>query len=201
MVMPASRQYRAEMFFRKRAVALGDGGFTSLSPLYPKSTFKDSIDILEKYFGDENISGEFFKFSFFGCLFEGELMRLPSQGMLRFKQHGGEQYISMSLLVRAHNVLFIPDELLHNIYGVKRIGGTERLGDDIGRIECILACQMILDEHDFYLYGRKADIIKMRNGQIKKALFFKSNFKGYEGYADEVIEKNRKFILGDKSFS
>ena len=194
IVMPATREYPAEIFYGKSQAALGCGDFNSLSPLDPESTFTSSTHILERYFGNENISGEFFKFSFLGCLFDGGLIRHPPRSVLRFGQHGFEQYISMSLLVSALNVLSIPDELLYNIYGAERLGGTERLGDDLGRIECILACQMILDEHDFYLSSRKVDIVKMRKSQIQKAIYFKSNFTGYEGYADEIIAKNKKYI-------
>jgi len=193
IVMPATRNYLAENF-SKDSLGFDQVNYVSLMPLFARPSLTTSIDVLERYFGTENISGDFYKFSFWGCLFDGALMRSPSRGGMRFFQHGFEQFFSMSLLIRANNVKFIPDEIIYNITGVERLGGTKRESGDLGRIECIMAAQMILEEYDFYLYGRKANIIKMRQAQIEKAIYFKKHFTGYDFYADSIIEMNRNYL-------
>jgi hypothetical protein len=60
-------------------------------------------------------------------------------------------------------------------------------------MECIQACQMILEENDFFLVAKGMDIKRLRMNQIEKAIFFKKHFFGFEKYADDIINKNKFF--------
>jgi hypothetical protein len=154
----------------------------------------DAHEILFRFFGSENLKGEFGNFSFFGALFNGELaQRLPSTWR-RFKYHGGEQFLSMILLLRGKNVYLLNKDLMLKFFGHPRLGGTERMKGDIGRIECLMASQEILDSYDFWLIGQGADLNLFRQSQIDKANYFLNNYNDFEGYADEVISKNSKLL-------
>ena len=194
IIMPATRNYSSSRLKEYPGRNFFDQPFESLQPLSESITTLQSLSVLEKYYGYDNLSGEFFKFSFFGCLFDGALIAGLGRNYLRFKFHGGEQYLSMNLLVRAGSITYSPSELLWNFYGHQRIGGTQRLDSDIGRMECILACQMILEENEFFLLAEGIDIIGMRKNQIDKAIYFKNHFRGFEKYADDIIERNKFFI-------
>lgn len=153
-----------------------------------------AYELLYRFFGSENIKGEFSGFSFFGALFEGELAQRLSSRWRRFKYHGAEQFVSMNLLLRAQTVYLLNQDLLFNLFGHPRLGGTERMKEDIGRIECLLASQEILDNFDFWLFGQGMDLTLLRQAQIAKAKHFMKNYKGFQSYARDVILKNTNML-------
>lgn len=190
IVMPATRNYLSSWLKEYPNREFFARPFTSLKSLTDSVSTLNKYEVLEKYFSPDNLTGEFFKFSFFGCLFDGALVAGIGRNYTRFKFHGAEQYLSMGLIIRSNNVSFTPSELLWNFYGHDRLGGTQRLNSDIGRAECILACQMILEENDLFLLADGVDIAKLRFKQMEKALYFKNNFKGFGDYIDYVIQRN-----------
>lgn len=194
IIMPAISEYELERVHANREILMSHNSDYDKPSLYEVAQEVDSMEIMKRYFSDENIAGDFFNFTFFGCLFYGDIMRAPPTNFLRFKQHGCEQYISMILLLRAQSVFCETEKLLRNILGVPRIGGTARLGDDLGRVECMSAAQLIIDEYDFILYGRGVDVSALRKSQIDKAEFFNMHFEGYNGYTDALIEKNSVYL-------
>lgn len=197
IVMPASRNYSAELLKNNSNIFdFSVQSFMALEKLSIENRLFSAGEVIMKYYEYENISGEFFKFSFLGALFDGELARKLPQGWRRFKYHGLEQYLSIALLLRSDKLFYLADELLFNFIGHKRLGGTERSSTDIGRIECIEACQMIIEENDFFMFGSGFDVNKMRRSQINKAEYFLNHYNGFEGYPDRIISKNMKFLGG-----
>jgi glycosyltransferase involved in cell wall biosynthesis len=194
LIMPATRNYKSALLDLYPGRSIFDQAYESLPPLAQTTSVFPTEKILEKYFGQENLKGEFFKFSFFGCLFDGSLIAGIGRNYIRFKFHGGEQYLSLNLLIRSNYLACLPNELLWNFFGHDRLGGTERLDSDLGRMECIQACQMVLEEYEFFLLAKGVDVAKMRINQVEKARYFKENFRGFEKYADEIIQRNIFFI-------
>jgi glycosyltransferase involved in cell wall biosynthesis len=168
--------------------------FMALDKLSFETRLFSSHELLERYFSEENIKGEFFKFSLFGSLIDGDIVRSLGTGYRRFKFHGGEQYLSMNLLVRSTRIIYIAEELNYNFYGHARLGGTERLATDIGRIECIEACQMIIDENDLFLISNGVNVNRFRASQIDKARYFQEHYKGFNGYPQRVVHINLPFL-------
>jgi glycosyltransferase involved in cell wall biosynthesis len=194
VIMPATRNYNSLLLNKYSGRDFFDQPFESLQPLTESVSKFSSCDILKRYFSYENLTGEFFRFSVCGCLFDGALSAGMARNYTRFKFHGGEQYLSMSLLIRAGSVTYSPSELLWNFYGHQRIGGTQRSNSDIGRMECIQACQMVLEENEFFLLAEGVDVNEMRVNQVEKAVYFKKHFRGFDKYADDIIQRNRFFI-------
>lgn len=168
--------------------------FTALDKLSRETRLFSSHELLERYFSEENIKGEFFKFSLFGSLIDGDIVRSLGTGYRRFRFHGGEQYLSMNLLVRSKRIVYIADELNYNFYGHARLGGTERLASDIGRIECIEACQMIIEENDLFLISNGVNVDRFRASQIDKARYFQKHYRGFNGYPQRVVLVNTPFL-------
>jgi len=193
IVMPATRNYDSSRLDKFWGREFFEQPYVSLEPLTDSTSILPTITVLERYFSHENVTGEFFKFSFFGCLFDGALMAGLGRNYSRFKFHGGEQYMSMNLLIGPDLMTYLPRELLWNFYGNERLGGTQRPNSDIGRMECIQACQMILEENEFFLAAKGMDIERLRMNQIQKAIYFKNHFIGFEKYADDIINRNKLF--------
>lgn len=168
---------------------------------YKSSQLFSSHELLKNFYNSNNIIGEYYGFSFFGSLFEGSLIENLPVTFRRFKQHGYEHYLSMYLLLNSSTVFFLAEDLMLNIFGRERIGGTERVTSDLGRIECIAAAQNILDEFDFLMEGLGLNLINFRKSQVDKCLYFKENYKGFEGYLEEILIKNRIHLNGEPHIS
>jgi glycosyltransferase involved in cell wall biosynthesis len=158
---------------------------------YKSSQLFSSFELLGNFYNSNNIKGEYYGFSLFGSLFDGNLIENLPASFRRFKQHGYEHYLSMYLLLNSSTVFFLAEDLMANIYGRERIGGTERMNNDLSRIECIAAAQNILDEFDFLMEGLGINLINFRKSQVDKCLYFKENYKGFNGYIEEILNKNR----------
>lgn len=150
-----------------------------------------SLEIFELFFSDENINGEYYGFSLFGSLFDARLLQNLSDKWSSFAGHGGEHYLSMTILLRSKLVHLLSDALLLNVWGRPRIGGTERCMSDIYRIDCIMSAELILEEYSMLLESRGISLSSLRNSQIKKAEFFLNHYSGFRDYALGIIQNNK----------
>lgn len=163
---------------------------TRETALWPTEETVNSMDVVAKYFGAENIHGEYNAGVMWGSLFDGGLVSNFGDGYRRFHVHGFEQYLALLLLVGASRVSFIAEPLNHDIVNQPRLGGSFRPVDDSSRMECLLACDDFLQRYDFVLHHRGLDLNDLRRGQIVKAKAFLDTFRGFDGYARDVILRN-----------
>lgn len=147
------------------------------------------IDIIEEYFSDVNICGEYNNFSFFGALIYSPLLNLLSQDYLSFRFHGAEHYLSMELALSSASISRVKEPCLHAIVGAPRIGGTQRPVDHYTRMEPIMACQKFLDKYELVLKRHLSSISHLYDSQRQKCLVFQNNYGGYEFEIKKLLSK------------
>ena len=155
---------------------------------------KASKEIFLEFFDEANLIGEFSGFSAFGAMFDPNFLRNFPTEWSGFAGHGIEQFVSMNLLLRMESVFLNSENLIFNVYGRPRIGGTQRLDSDIYRIDCILAAQKVIEDNVMLLESKGLDVDRLRILQIKKAKYFLDKYSGFERYASMVIRQNEYFL-------
>ena len=196
IVYTSCREYDIRKMKNKVNFSFANSSFIEVNHGDINTSKLSSVDVLKKFYSDENINGEFNGYSIFGSLFEGNLLsNFPSEWS-GFAGHGFEQFLSLSLLLRSESVYYCNENLLYNIIGVPRIGGTERLESDIYRIDCIMATQRIIEDYSILLESKGIDVDELRLSQIEKARYFLKHYSGFRKYALRIIHANQ-FMVAD----
>lgn len=166
----------------------------------PKSRSSSSAEVLCRFFGDENLDGEFDRASWAGSLIDGSIWRNANVSSVPFRWHGAEQYITMRLLLSEFKVAFIDADLEVAITGAVRYG-TDRPDGDFTRLETIQAKNLLLREHraavtrwvsSALCHQRKALLrfLKIRRGNRLAAL----NLLAYTLVQEAVAGFGKRFL-------
>lgn len=156
----------------------------------------DAKDIIAEYFGPKNLKGELFDFSLLGSLFHGALTQNFYGDYLRFPYHGFEQYLALSLLLGAREVLLLDDPLIYDIVGAPRIGSA-RPADGSSRADCLLAAEEFLSQHELELLSMGMDIFELRSGQVHKANYYLAHYAALQPQVRKLRQRNLDLIEGD----
>lgn len=145
------------------------------------------IDLVKEYFSEQNISGEYNNFSFFGALISSPILHALGSRFFNYKYHGFEHYLSMDIATKSNLVSRLSTPCLMAVVGTPRIGGTERPTDHFTRLETIIACSDFLKNNYFTLKRYFKDMNPFFISQIDKCFFFKANYVGYEDEINKLI--------------
>lgn len=156
-----------------------------------------SAELIQNFYSEKNINGEYYGFTIFGSLIDGFLFRHISPQWLRFRWHGAEQFLAMTVLLSVPKVALLAEPVLYNIVNNAKLGGTKRPDSAITRRECIAAAQMIIEMYDFALESSGLDTEQLRRQQILKAQNYLNNFRGGEPYIHELVSVNSQFLTSE----
>lgn len=150
------------------------------------------IDLVKEYFSEQNMTGEYNNFSFFGALISSPILHALGSSFFNYKYHGFEHYLSMDVATKSNLVCRLSAPCLMSVVGTPRIGGTERPTDHFTRLETIIACSDFLNNNYSILKSYFKDMDPFFISQINKCFFFKENYVGYEDEINKLIQVAKK---------
>lgn len=150
------------------------------------------IEIVQEYFSENNISGEYNNFSFFGALIVSPVLHAVGTNFLNYRYHGVEHYLSMDLAINSHFVTRLSAPCRLAVIGSPRIGGTERPTGFYTRLEPIAACQSFLKAKYMALREYYGDMEPFFLSQEAKCEFFRNNYDGFTVEVESLLEASKK---------
>jgi len=170
----------------------------SYSPLINECKSKilvhSGIALVDEYYSDLNLFGEYNSFSFFGALINGKVLTDIGASHMRFRYHGFEQYLSMHLALRCHLVARTNITCLRGIVGSPRIGGTQRPLNFFTRLEPIISAQKFIDDFEMILAAESTGMEKYFIAQICKCNYFLKHYSGFEEQVLRIISYNQAML-------
>ena len=170
----------------------------SFSPLINECKSKilvhSGIDLVDEYYSDLNLCGDYNSFSFFGALINSKVLTDIGASHMSFKYHGFEQYLTMHLAIRCHLVARTNITCLRGIAGCPRIGGTQRPLNSFTRLEPIISSQKFIDDFEAILIASATSLEKYFIAQIYKCNYFLKHYSGFEEHVLRIISYNQAML-------
>lgn len=197
IVCPNWRTYDARNCQDSGAFSFLVGPYETHTDVTLTTKIVSSAEIIQDFYSEKNIDGEYYGFTIFGSLIDGFLFRHISPQWFRFRWHGAEQFLAMTMLLSVPKIALLAEPVLYNIVNNAKLGGTKRPDSAITRRECIAATQMIIETYGFLLESYGLDTEQLRRQQILKAQNYLNNFRGGESYIHELVRVNSQFLSSE----
>lgn len=150
------------------------------------------IEIVQEYFSENNINGEYNDFSFFGALIVSPVLHALDTNFNNYRYHGFEHYLSMDLAINSNFVARLSAPCKISVIDSPRIGGTERPCDHYTRLEPIAACQSFLKAKYMALREHYGDMEAFFLSQEAKCEFFRNNYDGFTVEVESLLKASKK---------
>lgn len=129
-----------------------------------------SLNLVNEFLGDMNLSGEYNRFSVLGALGRGHLFRPLASLSSPYRFHGWEFQNSMIFASQASQINLLRGELRVAVTGLKKYSGAQRPASDWTRVEHILATYETaahLREKDSY-FSSRLNLEKVRGDHLRR---------------------------------
>lgn len=139
-------------------------------PHYESQTV-DSAKLIHGFFSRHNLNSEWTHFTYIGALIDASVFRSIPDLFPPFYDHGGEIYISLSLLIFTNNVYIQNTPTLVHHLGAKRHGSAIRPTNGYTRYEPLAAQVRFLNKYECLLQRKNVLVPSLRFKLLCKILF------------------------------